>query len=162
MDKNIDKLAEIIEQLHAMGSPFDDSTAIGIQVTSIDLPKLHPATATTKTLTDKDVHCEDVNASLIDEARNIKSGSLNRSSIDTKCCIICKIPNHNADKCFLNPFNSNNKSELKSNPNISKSNNRVDNENRNGTENDLKKKSMQNKKHCAMVLTGDESTQIVD
>lgn len=50
IDKQIDKLAGIIEQLRSMGSTFDDALAIGSLVASISVPDLMPATAAIKTL----------------------------------------------------------------------------------------------------------------
>lgn len=50
IDKHIDKLAGIIEELCSMGTTFDYLLAIGILVASIDVPELNPATAAIKTL----------------------------------------------------------------------------------------------------------------
>lgn len=56
MDKHIDKLDGIVEQIRTMGTSFDQSLAIGILVASIDVPERNPSTTVIKTLTDKDVN----------------------------------------------------------------------------------------------------------
>lgn len=86
MDKHIDHIAGIIEQLRGMGSLFGDSTAIGILAASIDVPEFTPVTAVMKTLTDKDVNREDISARLIDETRRLKSGRRSRCHAATLSC----------------------------------------------------------------------------
>lgn len=68
-NKQIDKLAGIIEHLRSTGTTFDDSLAIGFLVASIDLLELDPVTAASKTLSDKSINCEAVRERLTDEAR---------------------------------------------------------------------------------------------
>lgn len=123
MDKHVDKLDDIIEQLLAMGTLIDEWLAICIPVPSIEVLELNPATASIQTLAVNYVNREDVSARLTDEAKNLKHGSRNLSSAATQCCAICGKTNDNTDKCFLNPLNPNNKLALKSKTEYSNSRN---------------------------------------
>lgn len=114
MDKHIDKLAGIIEQLRSMGSTFDDALAIGILVASITVSELMPATAAIKTLADKDIKWEEVSSRLIEEVKNIKSSNRTpRANSANSTCAICGKNNHSTNRCFLNPMNPHNKLDLK-------------------------------------------------
>lgn len=114
IDKHIDKMAGLIEQLRSMGSTFDEALAIGILVASITVPDLLPATAAIKTLTEKDATWELVSGRLIEEVKNLKSNNRNQqSNAANSSCAICGKPNHSTPKCFLNPLNPNNRLNLK-------------------------------------------------
>lgn len=155
IDKHIDKVEGLIEKLRAMGTVFDDSLAIGILVASIDLPEMAPATAAIKTLADKDVNWESISSRLIDEAKNLKSGTRTRSHAASQCCAICGKTNHTTDRCFLNPLNPNNKLDLKSK--YDKSNSASDGPNNEGSNDDddvkSKKGNKKTKQRSAMART---------
>ena len=154
MDKHIDKMAGLIEQLRAMGSIFDDALAIGILVASIDVSELLPATAAIKTLSDKEVKWEDVSSRLIDEAKNLKSGfTNNRSYAANTNCAICGKSNHTTDRCFLNPLNPKNKLKLKSDPKKPVSENQKDNDQDNGNKSNSDQKKKKSKERSALAHT---------
>lgn len=114
IEKHIDRMAGVMEQLRGMGTTFDDALAIGSLVASIEVQELMPTVAAIKTLSDKDIRWKAVSSRLIEEVKNLKSsGRSNRAHSANVCCGICGKTNHTTSKCFLNPLNPNNKLNLK-------------------------------------------------
>lgn len=90
----------ICEQLCAMGILLDECLDIRILFASNDvhLAELNPTTAEMKTLVDKDVMWEDVNATQADQMKNMKKVYQNRSHVEMQCCAVYNESNHYTDK----------------------------------------------------------------
>lgn len=160
--KNIDKMDGLIEQLRAMGTTFDESLAIGILVASIDVAEVHPATAETETFSEQDVDWEDVSFRLIEEVKNIKQGSLNRSYAATQFCESCGKTNHGTAKCFVNPLNSKTKLDLKSKTENSKLSDKGEDKEEETESRTKKKKKKKKKQRSATARTGNASYRNVE
>lgn len=75
IEKHIDAMAALLEQLKAMNAKMDDSLAVGILIASIDVPDLKPVVAAIKTLSDSVATWETVSERLIDEWRGLRKTS---------------------------------------------------------------------------------------
>lgn len=94
-----------------MDAKMDDSLAVGILISSIDLPELKPVVAAIKTLSDNDATWETISERLIDECRGFgKTVQLGESSTAASAnCNFCSKRGHRAEKCWINPANPNNR-----------------------------------------------------
>ena len=163
IDKHIDKLAGIIEQLRSMGSTFDDALAIGILVASISVPELMPATAAIKTLADRDIKWEDISSRLIEEVKNLKSSNRTpRANLANSSCAICGKNNHSTNRCFLNPMNPQNKLNLKSDvaEKIQDGKTDDDSNNKDKSETKKKKKKKEKKERAGMACVNSRNRSV--
>ena len=92
IDKHIDKMTGLIEQLKVMGSTFDDALAIGILVASISVPELMPARAAIKTLTDESMKWDESSSRLVDGVKTLKLNHRHRRANMANTCLLYTSP----------------------------------------------------------------------
>ena len=113
MSVHIDKMAGLVEQLRSMGTTMDDTLAIGILVSSIEVTELLAVTASIKTLAESDINWEAVSSRFIEEVHTLyepNGHSVRANSAETSVensCGICGKKSHKTSSCFLNLMSPN-------------------------------------------------------
>ena len=104
-------MADVIEQLESMNTPIPSELAIALLISSIDAVEMQPITAAVKTLPDAEATREKVKARLIDEEQPVKPKSKihERLNADKRENPICGKVGHDANRCWKNPANHNNR-----------------------------------------------------
>lgn len=99
---HIDRLAGLIDHLHGMSLPMDDTMAIGILIASIKVQKLAPVVAAIKTIPDKDMKWDTVAARLIEDWKDlpkVKEEAVQTSYSAQDKCEFCGRPGHSEGDC---------------------------------------------------------------
>lgn len=97
-----------------MDTNLEDSVAVGVLISSIQVPELDPETASIKAISERDLKWEDLHARLIEEVADLRHipGNSFKANAASVHCQICLRSLHPTEKCFLNPMSPDNKLQL--------------------------------------------------